>query len=86
VTFFSSPFAFREALEPTELPVLFSSIKLPGLEAGHSPSYSSEVKNMWCYTSTPPYVFMARYLYLIKYFLHKLQVSVYFMIKRGVIL
>jgi hypothetical protein len=34
----------------------------PGSEANHSPPTSAEVKNAWSYTSTPTYVFMARYL------------------------
>jgi len=29
-------------------------VKRPGREADHSPSSSSEVKNAWSYTSTPP--------------------------------
>jgi hypothetical protein len=31
----------------------------PGREAGHSPPASAEVKKMWIYTATPPYVFIA---------------------------
>jgi hypothetical protein len=34
----------------------FSSL---GHEAGHSPPSSAEVKKVWSYTSTSPYVFMA---------------------------
>jgi hypothetical protein len=34
-------------------------VKRQGREADHSPPTSAEVKNMWIYTSTPPYVFMA---------------------------
>jgi hypothetical protein len=30
-----------------------------GCEADHSPPSSAEVKNVWSYTSTPQYVFMA---------------------------
>jgi len=37
----------------------FTVIKRSGREADHSPPCSTEVKNVWCYTSTPPYVFMA---------------------------
>jgi hypothetical protein len=37
----------------------FPGVKRPGLEADHSPPASAEVKKMWIYTSTPPYVFMA---------------------------
>jgi hypothetical protein len=29
-----------------------------GRETDHSPPTSAEVKKMWIYTSTPPYVFM----------------------------
>jgi hypothetical protein len=36
-----------------------SEVKQPGREADHSPSFSAEVKNVWSYTSTPPYVSMA---------------------------
>jgi hypothetical protein len=38
---------------------LSSGVKRPGREADHSSPTSSEVKNTWIYTSTPPYVFMA---------------------------
>jgi hypothetical protein len=34
-------------------------VKRPGRVADHSPPASAEVKKMWFYTSTPPYVFMA---------------------------
>jgi hypothetical protein len=34
-------------------------VKLPGLEADHSPPTSAEVKKMWIYTPTPPYTEMA---------------------------
>jgi hypothetical protein len=37
-------------------------IKRQRLEADHSPRSSAEVKKMWTYTSTPPYVFMAEFL------------------------
>jgi hypothetical protein len=33
-------------------------VKRQGREANHSPPTSAEVKKMWIYTSTPPYVFM----------------------------
>jgi hypothetical protein len=36
--------------------------KRPEHEADHSCQYNAEVKNAWNYTSTPPYVFMARCL------------------------
>jgi hypothetical protein len=34
-------------------------VKWPGHEVDHSPPTSAEVKNMWIYTSTPTYAFMA---------------------------
>jgi hypothetical protein len=37
----------------------FPGVKRKGREADHSPPASAEVKKMWIYTSTPPYVFMA---------------------------
>jgi hypothetical protein len=37
----------------------FPGAKRQGREADHSPPTSTEVKKMWIYTSTPPYVFMA---------------------------
>jgi hypothetical protein len=37
----------------------FPGVKRPGPEVDHSPPTSAEVKKMWIYTSTPPYVFMA---------------------------
>jgi hypothetical protein len=37
----------------------FSGVKRQGREADHSPPTNAEVKKMWIYTSTPPYVFMA---------------------------
>jgi hypothetical protein len=36
----------------------FPGVKRQRREADHSPPTSSEVKKMWIYTSTPPYVFM----------------------------
>jgi hypothetical protein len=53
------------AMEPTQLPVqwvpgaLSRGVKRPGREADHSPPSSAEVNNVWSYTSTPQYVFMA---------------------------
>jgi hypothetical protein len=32
-------------------------------EADHSPPTSAEVRNMWIYTLTPPYAFMASFKY-----------------------
>jgi hypothetical protein len=37
----------------------FLGVKLPGCEANNSPSSSAEVKNVWSYTSTPQYAFIA---------------------------
>jgi hypothetical protein len=37
----------------------FSGVKRQGREADHSTPTSAEVKKMWIYTSTLPYVFMA---------------------------
>jgi hypothetical protein len=37
----------------------FPGVKRPGREADHSSPTSAEVKEMWIYTSTPPYAFMA---------------------------
>jgi hypothetical protein len=37
----------------------FPGVKWQGREADHSPPTSAEVKKMWIYTSTNPYVFMA---------------------------
>jgi hypothetical protein len=37
----------------------FPGVKRPGRKADHSPPTNAEVKKMWIYTSTPPYVFMA---------------------------
>jgi hypothetical protein len=37
---------------------LYPGVKRPGREADHSPPTSAEVKKMWIYTSTSPYVFM----------------------------
>jgi hypothetical protein len=36
-------------------------VKRPGRDADNSPLSSAEVKNVWSYTSTPLYVFMAWY-------------------------
>jgi hypothetical protein len=38
---------------------LYPGVKRPGREADYSPRTSAEVKKMWIYISTPPYVFMA---------------------------
>jgi hypothetical protein len=39
--------------------VSFPGVKRQGLEADHSPLANAEVKKIWIYVSTPPYVFMA---------------------------
>jgi hypothetical protein len=50
---------------PTQPPIqwvpgtLSPGAKRPRREADHSPSTSVEIQQMWLYTSTPPYVFMA---------------------------
>jgi hypothetical protein len=55
----------RLDLGPTQSPiqwvpgVLSPGVERPGREADHSPPTSAEIKKMWIYTSTPPYVFMA---------------------------
>jgi hypothetical protein len=62
---FLFPTVSRTALGPTQPPVpwvpgaLSLGVKRPGREANHSPPSSAEVKNVWTYTSTPPYAFMA---------------------------
>jgi hypothetical protein len=55
----------RPALGSTQPPIqwvpgaLSAGVKRPGRKADHSSPASAEVKNMWMYTSTPPYAFMA---------------------------
>jgi hypothetical protein len=55
----------RPSLGPTQPPIqrvtgaFTPGVDRPGLEADHSPPTSAKVKNMWMYTSTPPYAFMA---------------------------
>jgi hypothetical protein len=52
------------AVGPTQPPIqrapwaLSSGLKRPGREPDHLPLTSAEIKKMWSYTSTPPYVFM----------------------------
>jgi hypothetical protein len=54
----------RLAVGPTQPPIqlvpgaLSPGVKRQGREAGDSPPASAEVKKMWIYTSTPPYLFM----------------------------
>jgi hypothetical protein len=56
----------RQALGFTQPPtesvpgVHSSGIKQPRRDSNHSPPSSYEVKNVWSYISTPPYVCMAR--------------------------
>jgi hypothetical protein len=49
--------------EPRSYPLgtgaISPEVKRPGREAHHSPPTIAEVKKMWIYTSTPPYIFMA---------------------------
>ena len=48
-----------KVLEPTQLPINWAQVfKRPRSETDHSPPPSTELKNKWDYTSTPPYVFM----------------------------
>jgi hypothetical protein len=55
--FFLLTTAFRQALEPTHPPIKWLlRVKWPGCETNYSSPSSAEVKNMWSYTSTPPYV------------------------------
>jgi hypothetical protein len=46
-------------VHPTSYPMGTLGVKRRGREAYHSPPASAEVNNMWIYTSTPPYAFMA---------------------------
>jgi hypothetical protein len=77
----------RPALGPKQSPIqwilgsLFLGVKRPGREADHSPPSSAKVKNVWSYTSTLQYVFIAlclamqRYnftFYLLLYQVHRL--------------
>jgi len=39
--------------------LLSYGLKWPGHEADHSPLSGAEVNNVWSYTFTPPYVFIA---------------------------
>jgi hypothetical protein len=55
----------RPALGSTHPPIQWVpgavsvGVQRPGRETDNSPPTSAEVKKMWIYTSTPPYVFMA---------------------------
>jgi hypothetical protein len=58
----------RPDLGSTQPPIRWVSgalslgVKRPRREADHSPPSNAEVKNMWSYTSSPLYIFMAWYL------------------------
>jgi len=57
--YFSCPKRLDRILEPMQSPVkwvpgFFSGGSLPGREVDRSPQSSSEVKNEWSYSSTPP--------------------------------
>jgi hypothetical protein len=50
----------RPALRSTQPPIQWvPAVKRLGLETDHSPPTSVEVKNMWVYTITAAYVFIA---------------------------
>jgi hypothetical protein len=60
---FTSPFVQTgSGAHPTSYTVgtgcSFPGVKRPGHEADPSPRTSAEVKKIWIFTSTPPYVFM----------------------------
>jgi hypothetical protein len=46
-------------IESVDKRALSLEVKRPGREADHSPPASTEVKEMWMYTSILPYAFMA---------------------------
>jgi len=58
---FFSVTASRPVLGPTQwVPGSLSlRVKLSGCKADHSPPSNAEVKNVWCYTYTLSYVFLA---------------------------
>jgi hypothetical protein len=56
--FFSSPLRSDRLWGP----IRFLGVKRLMCEADNSPPSSSKVKNVWSYTSNPPYVFMAWFL------------------------
>jgi hypothetical protein len=53
------PWSLPSLSYPMGTRAIFPGVKLPEREADHSPPTSVEVKKMWIYTATPPYVFMA---------------------------
>jgi hypothetical protein len=61
---FHSSMSSRLALGSTQSPIQWvpgaftPGVKRQGREADHSPPNSAEVKKVWIYTPTPPYVFM----------------------------
>jgi len=58
--FFAGATASIRALGTTRPHIQWTlGVKLPEREADNSSPFSTEVKNVWSYTSTPPYVFMA---------------------------
>jgi hypothetical protein len=65
VKYFLFSTASRPDLGSTQPPsqrltgALSPGVKRPGRDADHLPPVSAEVKKIWIYTSTPPYVFMA---------------------------
>jgi hypothetical protein len=71
----------RPALEPAYRPIqwvpglLLSGVKRLERQADHLPPSSAEVKNVWSYTTLPPYVFMAWCLMKHRINLHGMVVS-----------
>jgi hypothetical protein len=55
--------SFRLALGPIQPPIKWvPGVERPGREADRSPPTSAEVKKIWVYTSTLPYIFTALFL------------------------
>jgi hypothetical protein len=55
--------ASKPALRPTHPPIHYVPEAIsPEIKAHHSPPSSTEVKNAWSYTSTPPHVFVGAVL------------------------
>jgi hypothetical protein len=63
----------RLVLGPSQPPIqwvpgaLSPGVERPVLEVDHSTPTSAEVKNTWFYTSSPPYVFIAKCLNQLRY-------------------